>query len=291
MRFMKNIELGGENKLYIDNPIFVGGIRRSGTTLIRSRICSHKKIIGGPETFWFETDYRRKFGRNKISLKKHLQNMLNLYSINDKQFLEKIVKLKSKKQLLNEFFFKILYREKSKTRWLEKTTINTFHMDYIFKNWKNAKFIYVYRNPIDIYLSLLKSKTKVNIKHLEQEIVDHYKFFNKHYLKNKEKIFIVSYEKFIQHHTKVLNKIFKFLKEDPKLKNKEYLKDKSYEIVKKEFNHHSHSLQNIKKPVFANKRNLVITKKQKNSIEFLKRQIKKKFKLYSKFCDINLWEL
>ena len=50
MRFMKNIELDGENKSYIDNPIFVGGIRRSGTTLIRSRICS-QKIIGGPETF------------------------------------------------------------------------------------------------------------------------------------------------------------------------------------------------------------------------------------------------
>ena len=102
--------------------------------------------------------------------------MQNLYSINDKQFLEKIVKLKSKKKNLNEFFFKILSREKSKTRWLEKTTANTLHMDYIFKNWKNAKFIYVYRNPIDIYLSLLKSKTKVNIKHLEQEIVNHYKF-------------------------------------------------------------------------------------------------------------------
>lgn len=268
MRFMKNIEPDGENKSFIDNPIFIGGIRRSGTTLIRSRICSHKKIIGGPETHWFEVDYPRKFGRNKIILKKHLQHMLNLYSINDKQFLEKIVKLKSKKQLLNEFFFQILSRKKLKTRWLEKTTNNTLHMNYIFKNWENVKFIYVYRNPIDIYLSLLKSKTKVNIKHLEQEIANHFKFFNKYYLKNKKKIFIVSYEEFVQRHTKVLNKIFKFLKEDPKLKNKEFLKDKSYEIVKKIFKHHSHSLLNIKKPIFVNRRNLVITKNKNILLNF-----------------------
>ena len=38
--------------------------------------------------------------------------MLNLYSINNKQFLEKIIKIKSKKQLLNEFSFKS-YLEKS----------------------------------------------------------------------------------------------------------------------------------------------------------------------------------
>lgn len=291
MKFMKNIELDGENKYFIDNPIFVGGIRRSGTTLIRSRVSSHKKIISGPETFWFEVDYKKKLGRNKIKLKKHLENMLALYSIKDRKFLEKILKLKSKKHLLNEFYFYILSKENSKTRWLEKTTNNTLHLDYIFKNWKNAKFIYVYRNPLNIFISLLKSKTKIKIKDLEEEIVNHYKFFNKYFSKNKKKIFIVSYEDFVQNSNKTLNKIFKFLNENPNLNNKEYLNDKSYEIVKKNFNHNSRSLLNIKKPIFINKRNFVLTNKQNDSIQFLRTQIKKKIKIYTKYCDTSLWKL
>ena len=68
--------------------------------------------------------------------------------------------------------------------------------------------LFMYRNPIDIYLSLLKSKTRVNIKHLEQEIVNHYKFFNKQYLKKKK--YLSYHMKFVQRNTKVLNKIFKF---------------------------------------------------------------------------------
>ena len=275
----------------IDNPIFVGGIRRSGTSLIRSRISSHKKILSGPETFWFTLDFKKRLGRKASKLDQHILNLMKAYNIKDKKFFKELINVNSRSEFLNKFYNYLLSKKKFKQRWLEKTTENTFHIDYIFKNWKNSLFIYVYRNPRSIFASLLKSNTSFTINSFSSEIINHYKIFNKFYKKYKKKILIVSYEEFIENYDKIAKSIFKFIKEDINKSNNDYLKDNTYEIIRRTYNHKSHSLLNIKKHIFKNRIYPTLSLKNEAKYKKILKNLSKNMRVISKYCNIKLWKL
>ena len=275
----------------IDDPIFIGGIRRSGTSLVRSRISCHRKILGGPETFWFKLDFKKKQGRKNSKLDEHIINLLKIYNIKDEKLLKKLIKLNSKKEFLDTFFNYLLSKNKFKKRWVEKTTDNTFYIDYILKNWKKSLFIYVYRNPRSIFASLIKSNSSFNLQGLSSEIVNHYKTFNELYKKYHDRILIISYEEFVKNYDKKVKSLFEFIGEDFNQMNKDYLNDRGYELVKKVYNHESHYLLNIKRSVFKNRINPKIPLKNELAYKKISENLKLNENIISKYCDIKSWKL
>lgn len=275
----------------IDNPIFIGGIRRSGTSLVRSRISSHKNILSGPETFWFALDFKKKLGRKAFKLNEHVLNLMKVYNIKDEKFFKKLINLNSRKKFLDIFYNYLLSKKKFKKRWLEKTTENTFYIDYIFKNWNNSLFIYVYRNPRSIFASLLKSNTSFTVNSFSSEIINHYKIFNKYYKKYYRRISIISYEEFVENYDMKIEHIFKFIREDINQANNNYLKDNTYELIKKTYNHKSHSLLNIKKNIFKNRIHPNLSFKDEARYRKILINLNKNMNIISKYCNTKLWKL
>ncbi|MDZ7696604.1 MAG: sulfotransferase [Deltaproteobacteria bacterium] len=48
------------NKNFFISPIFIGGLYKSGTSLLRAMLSQHSSIVGGLETFWFDLDFSGK---------------------------------------------------------------------------------------------------------------------------------------------------------------------------------------------------------------------------------------
>ena len=174
------------NKKEIKKPVFISGMARSGTTFTTHLLFACKefaslqykdlpfyKII----IFWsffskiyygFEKFNKRIHGDElKISFnspdafeelvwKNNINNYLN------EGFFEKLderyknIKLKNE---LDEMIKKTLFIKKKK-RYLSKNNYNIFRLKYLIEQYSDAKFIILYRAPIESIISLTKVHEK-----------------------------------------------------------------------------------------------------------------------------------
>ncbi|MDY7034253.1 MAG: FkbM family methyltransferase [Thermodesulfobacteriota bacterium] len=122
-------------------PIFIGGCGRSGTTLMRVMLDSHKNIACGPESY--------------LAVKDNI-NIADLSFKFDMPAVE-IEQLAKKSFTKSEFidnFLSTYALLNGKKRWAEKTPKNVYRIDYIFNQFKNAKFIHMIRDGRDVACSL-----------------------------------------------------------------------------------------------------------------------------------------
>ncbi len=139
-------------------PIFIGGLMKSGTSLLRVLLAKHPNIFGGLETHWFSDDIIVDW---KDSSSKRQRYLREFFDVNDSEF----EKIKSEASDGVDFFDRFMLfcaRRDSKNRWVEKTPDNILHISSIRKNWPDAKFIHVMRDLRDIYASW-KSKKNMDI--------------------------------------------------------------------------------------------------------------------------------
>lgn len=134
------------------NPVVIGGCARSGTTLIRVMLDSHRNIYCGPETGLLYTKTLNDTKLKKISrqLDIHYDELIQMKkdSISNIAFIEKI-------------FIK-LQQDAGKKRWGEKSPMNVLHLDRIFKYFPKTRFIHMIRDGRDTSCSLKHfPKTKV----------------------------------------------------------------------------------------------------------------------------------
>ncbi len=126
------------------NPIIIGGCARSGTTLMRVMLDSHKNIYCGPETGLL---YTKTINNNKLrNISRQLDvpydTLLKIKnnSISNIQFIENI--------------FTTLQENAEKKRWGEKSPLNVLHLARIFKYFPNGRFIHLIRDGRDTSCSL-----------------------------------------------------------------------------------------------------------------------------------------
>ncbi len=149
------------------SPIFIGGLYKSGTSLLRAMLSKHSNIAGGLETFWFDLDFSGKALRSNIRnwdgtrnepLQEHVSRLAGYYDINKKTVISMAEECFSGEEFI-DLFMSEYARQKGKNRWVEKTPANTLHIERIFTFWPQAYFIHVVRDPRDVYSSnALKSE-------------------------------------------------------------------------------------------------------------------------------------
>jgi hypothetical protein len=124
------------------SPIFIGGQRRSGTTLLRIMLDRHPHIACGRESHfagklitwhdrlaeeWSETVRRYGCGPEAV----------------DRAFAALADNLFTRYQLAA-----------GKQRWAEKTPSNILRIDYLFRLFPHAQFVHMIRDPRDTYCSI-----------------------------------------------------------------------------------------------------------------------------------------
>jgi len=208
-----------------DSPIFIVGIVRSGTTLLRSILNSHPNITIPKETsfFYLIEEYQK---NNKITTfsKKEVDQFWNWYSqnrrftyleLNKNEVKKKIDLLKDSKDFKN-VLDAVMYTNlvvNKKNRWGEKTPGHEMYLDKIFEFYPKAKVIFMIRDPRSIYASQNnvpwgKQFVSVVIKRWNISI----KWFKK--FENDNRLLLINYEDLVNNPSNTVKSICEFIGED-----------------------------------------------------------------------------
>lgn len=149
------------------SPVFIGGLYKSGTSLLRAMLGRHSNIASGLETFWFDLDFTGQTQPNKEfrnwdatrnePLAQHIDRLAAFFDLKG-ELVRSISKQSSCAEEFLDLFMSTYASQKEKKRWVEKTPANVLHIDRIFSFWPNACFIHVVRDPRDAYSSNAKKK-------------------------------------------------------------------------------------------------------------------------------------
>jgi hypothetical protein len=136
--------MGRDVALPVDvlSPIFIGGQRRSGTTVLRMMLDRHRRIACGPESH-----FASRFMRWHDQLAQEWSETVRRYGFGpevvDGAFAA----------LANSIFSRH-QRLQGKERWAEKTPRNILRIEYLFRLFPGAQFVHVIRDPRDAYCSI-----------------------------------------------------------------------------------------------------------------------------------------
>ncbi|MCF8011394.1 MAG: sulfotransferase [Clostridiales bacterium] len=145
------------------SPVFVGGVGRSGTTLVQSMLNAHPELCFPPETHFFRFYIASKNNYN-INLKEFIQCINNdqylaRLNINLNEVISPFVKNKKEFSLV-EFYKDLMSKysiQQGKNIWGDKDPKNIEYIPLISKSFPNAHVIHVIRDPRDVYLSRKKA--------------------------------------------------------------------------------------------------------------------------------------
>lgn len=196
----------------IDRPIFVGGMFRSGTSLLRAMIGQHPNVASGLETYWFALDWDR---RDDEDVQERLRRLAHFYEFDTNDFWAMVDESPSVYVFLSKFLSAYTARLEKK-RWAEKTPGNIQHMDRIISGWPDAKIVHIIRDPKDIYASLREEKKWDSVDEFTERwcsIVGAVEGFRDKLDLGPDRYFEVRYEALIADPLATTQKLFEFLDE------------------------------------------------------------------------------
>lgn len=138
------------------SPIFIIGVLRSGTTLLRVILDSHSKIAAPSETPWILGGY----GENSIrQLSQFLATdqygpVKNLPGINEKTIMQ------ATRSFLTEIFAPLIYQD-SKQLLVLKTPQDIKYLEYLLELYPDSKYLHIFRDGRDSSCSLVENVSKV----------------------------------------------------------------------------------------------------------------------------------
>lgn len=158
-----------------DNPIFIVGPSRSGTTMLQRALSQHSSMHITAETHWFD-DPRSRSANNELNDDDRTRVQNWFLSLSDKPFgyhgtpengwlsrklLESsahdVARASNKSEVHCDDYFSAYCmldaKRHNKARWGEKTPRHVFRIEDIHEKYKNAKFICMLRDPRSILAS------------------------------------------------------------------------------------------------------------------------------------------
>lgn len=209
----------------LQNPVFILGTQRSGTSLIRSVLHNHS-FIGTPQRgeIHFFKNWNKKFG--EVSNYDNFKSFKTAFFTKSKFTYWNLSKDEVELELTNtkKVSYKIFYqslakaylKKHNKKLWCDKSTSDIEFIEEINSFFPNFKAILVIRDPRDVYYS---TKNAYWRKKKTLDVVLWALTWNKTYNKalqfkknNPERIFIYKHEEFVQNPGKIFSQICKFLK-------------------------------------------------------------------------------
>jgi len=134
-----------------DRPIFIGGLMKSGTTLLRVLLGQHPDVFASFETHWYEPEVREGWSD---PTSRRMTFLLRFFELSEDEYAMLVGKKRAEPR--REFIDIVLdycARRAGKTRWAEKTPDNIRHFRLIRQQWPNAKVIHVTREYRDCFAS------------------------------------------------------------------------------------------------------------------------------------------
>jgi len=236
----------------LNNPIFILGAHKSGTTLLRNLLDGHSELFVipmEPHPFqmlnkWLLYELRSTSPKN-ISYNQAKKNLLKLILhlsktkdqkgggiVSDKWDLKIFEKelfsqnVENLKEFIEQYVQAIHYsifktKPSAELRFVEKSVTNTEYAIELYKYFPNSKFIHVVRNPYANLVSIRKYKSKSKLPFLKAAINT---LVNSHYFlhRNREIIdnyMIIKYEDLVENLDKSMQHVSEFLQ----IKNEEIL--------------------------------------------------------------------
>jgi Sulfotransferase family len=133
------------------DPVFIGGMFKSGTSLLRAMLGRHSRIFAGLETQWLAQD-----GRNAPAERREWLDRLAIFFDVPRSALEQAVGDEVQADACLDRLMRLLSTRDGKPRWAEKTPYNVSAIDRILTYWPDAKIIHVVRDPRDVYASMVE---------------------------------------------------------------------------------------------------------------------------------------
>ena len=171
-------------------PIFILGVPRSGTTLLRMIIDSHPEIMCGPEAPWItnqQLDWAPSLRSLTLFLTKNKWGIVKAFKGVEENLIYQLMA-----NFINQAM-SVSARSHGKIQWAEKTPRNIIALPFLYRLFPNAKFVHIYRDGRDVALSTVgKWKTipisDKNVKNNYKNALKRWVDWNQKFLKDAEKI-------------------------------------------------------------------------------------------------------
>lgn len=233
----------------ISSPIFIGGLMKSGTSLLRKLISLHPNVFGGLETFWFSGDFVNYWQDGNSKRQQWLAEFFEISALEMEAIRKEAI---DAYDFLNRFMDYCAKKE-GKSRWVEKTPDNVFYLETIWSHWEGAKVLIMQRDLRDVYASWKKNKKRSLENFLE--IAAQYQIEVTKY-RADDRLLLISYKDLVMDTRGVLKKVFPFIGENYLEGLENYEGDESdYNKVLKVTGKISATTESLKKPIFTNSLN------------------------------------
>lgn len=127
-------------------PIFILGVPRSGTTLLRTLLDSHPRIAAGPETPWLCAHQPRSLQSLWEFLREERLGYCASFGMGQEAVTAACRRLVE--ELLGAYA-----AARGKARWAEKTPNNALFLDFLLELFPDAHYIVMTRDPLDTVAS------------------------------------------------------------------------------------------------------------------------------------------
>lgn len=214
--------------LIMKSPIFIFSLPRAGSTLLQRILLSHKSIGGTPEP-WVLLPFiyvLRDEGSvseysSKLS-KKGFEDVLNSIPNGKKQYYKEL------NGFISSIYSKFLKGEE--VYFLDKTPRYYYIIEDLYKIFPQAKFIFLFRNPVQVYASILNTWCDNNFAKLygsHNDLTVGFTKLSESYKKHQhdKNTFGLKYDDLVNNPSEVLKEIQSFLEVD-------YNEDLQYNFVK-----------------------------------------------------------
>lgn len=207
---------------YSEEPFFILGSVRSGTTMLRNILREHPRLECPEETHFFR--WSDSFGsasyNEKYAYSKFFEQHRSMDGIDNFEFHYVRQQALNRKQLMDWYGQKYLTVKNNVTgRWFDKTPQNSYGIMLLSAMYPRAKFIHIHRNPLNVVASLMEGvvmpehslKAAINSWLESVMIMYQYQQFE------PERVLNVSYEKLTSSPVDCITEVLHFVEEDDSL--------------------------------------------------------------------------
>lgn len=136
-------------------PVFIGGLQKSGTTLVRALLGQHSAFASGLETSWCIINFEEM--RSDAAVRTtYCAKMSAFFGISEEALEKAVLSARTPAEFLSSFMLEV-QQLTGKRRWLEKTPENVTAVPQILEQWPTAKVIHVVRTPLDVFASHIRN--------------------------------------------------------------------------------------------------------------------------------------